>query len=237
MTNMTKTEYVYFARNTASHTPRRYNPQLNDRANTEILADGVWVSSLFTVGEAKKCLLFCPELQRSEESSDGWYCFQCNPRSGRTLNLRRIRASKDASTTAEVLIDGKWESSGLTLMEVRKMFAFGDAEWACSPELPAEGALKMTARKLLELMEKRGFGPDMQIAQMWDDIDTICGLARSLRLRLISLAEHTNNGLTNEEHLRIRALLDIVPKRRCLLDTLKMGWKELHHELSKIVLA
>ncbi|APU01193.1 hypothetical protein [Aeromonas phage 32] len=164
--------YTYFTRNTASSTLRRFNPKLADKANTEILADGVLVSSLFTVGEAKECLEFCPELQCNEEGL------------------------------------------GLT-----------------------EGPIKAVARKLLSLMERRGFGPDMQITQMWDDIDDICGLARSLRLQLIAETGHTGNGLTHKEHLQIRSLIDIVPTRRCFLDTLKMGWKKLHHELSKIVLA
>lgn len=165
-------KYTYFTRNTATSALRRFDPSKPNSANTEILADGVWVSSLFTVGEAKECLEFNPGLECNEDGL------------------------------------------GLT-----------------------DGPLKAQARKLLNLMEKRGFGPDMQITQMWDDIDDICGLARSLRLQLISESGHTGNGLSHKEHLQIRALIDIVPTRRCFLDTLKAGWNKLHYELSKIVLA
>lgn len=170
-------------------------------------------------------------------ATPGWLHFQCLTNSGRTLNIRRIKLSIDPTTRSDVLIDGKWEESGMTLGEVRHMVAFGEAEWIAQPDIPTDSALKAQVHKMLRLIERRGFGPDMQIAQMWDDIDDICGLARSLRLQLIGDAGHTGNGLSNEEHLRIRALLDLVPTRRCFLDTLKMGWKKLHYELSKIVLA
>ncbi|AWH14551.1 hypothetical protein [Aeromonas phage 13AhydR10PP] len=169
---ITMTNQTYFTRNTATSALRRFDPSKPNSANTEILADGVWVSSLFTVGEAKECLEAQPGLECNEEGF------------------------------------------GLT-----------------------DGPIKAEARKLLNLIERRGFGPDMQITQMWDDIDDICGLARSLRLQLISESGHTGNGLSHKEHLQIRALIDIVPTRRCFLDTLKAGWNKLHYELSKIVLS
>lgn len=170
-------------------------------------------------------------------ATPGWLYFQCLTNSGRALNIRRIRVSLDPTTKSEVLIDGQWEEGGMDLGEVRHMMAFGEAEWIEAPSLPVDNALKAQTQKMLRLMERRGFGPDMQITQMWDDIDDICGLARSLRLQLIGDAGHTGNGLTNEEHLQIRSLLDLVPTRRCFLDTLKAGWAKLHYELSKIVLA
>ncbi|MGL4355684.1 MAG: hypothetical protein ACRCTP_17765 [Aeromonas popoffii] len=242
-------EWIYFTRNVAAKTLRRFDSKWGDHRNTEILADGVWVSSLCTVGEAKDMIAETPSLRCKEDGAaltkgepitpveHEWTHFQCLPHSGRTGNYRRVHASCGATDSTEILIDGKWEDSGMSLADMRRLMAFGYAEWIAQPDIPTDGAVKAQAQKMLRLMERRGFGPDMQIAQMWDDIDDICGLARSLRLQLIGDAGHTGNGLTNEEHLQIRALLDIVPTKRCFLDTLKMGWAKLHYELSKIVLA
>ncbi|MGL5093710.1 MAG: hypothetical protein ACRC8B_22880 [Aeromonas sobria] len=245
-----------YVKHRASGRVRRFAVGSCDAVNTQTkpVPGSDWGVSAMTVGQAMADIdngsaFLCNE--RGEEitkpvstsTPTEWAHFQCLPSSGRALNVRRINVECEATDKTQILIDGQWEESGVTLQELRHMVAFGEAEWVEAPKLkmtkpaPAESPIKAEARKLLNLMEKRGFGPDMQITQMWDDIDDICGLARSLRLQLISEAGHTGNGLTNKEHLQIRTLIDVVPTRRCFLDTLKMGWKKLHHELSKIVLA
>ncbi|MGL4504679.1 MAG: hypothetical protein ACRCUF_02985 [Aeromonas sobria] len=231
---------------------RRFAVDSFDTVNTQTKdAQGSgWETSAMTVGQALADIsngsaFLCNEQgeEITEEATTTpapdaeWAHFQCLPHSGRTGNYRRVHSSCGATDSTEILIDGKWEDSGMSLADMRRLMAFGYAEWIAQPDIPTDGAVKAQAQKMLRLMERRGFGPDMQIAQMWDDIDDICGLARSLRLQLIGDVGHTGNSLTNEEHLRIRALLDIVPTRRCFLDTLKMGWAKLHYELSKIVLA
>lgn len=162
--------------------------------------------------------------------------FQCDHSSGWLPNVRRVNLSGVAYCKTEALVDGKWEASSLTIGELRTMIAFGGAEWIEEPRQEGETAIKVVAHKLLTLIERRGFGPDMQITKMWDDVDTTCGLARSLRLQLIAEAGHTGNGITKKGRDLIRSVIDAAPTRRCSLDTLKAGWRKLHHELSKIAM-
>lgn len=237
-----------------------------------------------------------------------WVYFQCKATSGWNLNIRRIRTDAAASDFTEVLVDGAWEASSLTLGDMRAMVAFGAAEFVDAPQLKmvkaatpewvyfvnlgttgtirrydanspegktqykthagewedstltgagarqkvAEGSavlcnefgsalesnpVRAVCCQLLQLIETRGFGPELPIVQMWgDSLPEVHGLARSLRLRLIGDAGHTGNGLTSEQHQKIRALLDVVPTRQCSVETLVNGWTTLHRELTKLAI-
>lgn len=55
--------------------------------------------------------------------------FQCLPSSGRALNIRRVHSSCSATDTTEILIDGEWEESRMTLADMRRLMAFGYSEW------------------------------------------------------------------------------------------------------------
>ncbi|ANZ52232.1 hypothetical protein Ahp2_50 [Aeromonas phage Ahp2] len=175
------------------------------------------------------------------EWAPNWAYFQCLPSSGRTGNYRRVNVNCEATDATQILIDGEWEESGVTLADLRHMASMGQVEWVEAPKLKmtkpaAETPVKTTARKMLELMEKRGFGADMVITKMWDDTKEVCGLARSLRLQLITINGHTGNGLSMEETCKLRGLIGLVPTRQCSIPTLEHWWKKLHHELTRIVL-
>ncbi|MGL4755323.1 MAG: hypothetical protein ACRCXB_23430 [Aeromonadaceae bacterium] len=176
-----------------------------------------------------------------ETTTTEWAYFRCLPISGRAQNIRRVKLNCEADSKADILIDGEWHKSDMTLADLRKMAPLGQAEWVEAPRLKmtkpeTESPLKTTARKMLELMEKRGFGADMVITKMWDDTKEVCGLARSLRLQLITINGHTGNGLSMEETCKLRGLIGLVPTRQCSIPTLEHWWKKLHHELTRIVL-
>lgn len=84
---------------------------------------------------------------------------------------------------------------------------------------------KEEAQKLLSLIERRGFGPDMQIIQMLEHAKTINHVARALRDELLSMA-------TGGTEL----LVDRLAGGWTNTDLLKGRWNELHHELSKIAM-
>ncbi|MGL5286180.1 MAG: hypothetical protein ACRC8D_08575 [Aeromonas sp.] len=215
-------------------------------------SNGGWIVSALTVGQAKADIAngsayLCDERGEPLEREAGplnateWAYFQCLPISGRAQNVRRVNLNCAADSKAHILIDGEWHKSDVTLADLRHMTAMGQAEWVEAPKLKmtkpaAETPVKATARKMLELMEKRGFGADMVITKMWDDTKEVCGLARSLRLQLITINGHTGNGLSMEETCKLRGLIDLAPTRLCTIPTLEAGWKKLHHELTRIVL-
>ncbi|QIZ02651.1 hypothetical protein AhyVDH1_046 [Aeromonas phage AhyVDH1] len=142
MTTMTTAaqEWVYFVRNTAAETLRRYDASgLSDAS--QVMGVNGFQDSVLTATEAKQKIergfaRVVEAPQTKEEAAPAeWVYFQCKATSGWDLNIRRIRSAADVSDRSEALVNGSWEASRLTLGEMRTMIAFGSAEFVDAPKL------------------------------------------------------------------------------------------------------
>lgn len=137
-------EWVYFRAVGGGSRIRRYSKGWPTTSVCQRLADGVWTRCCITVADAIG-LLETPEfyecgeegepLGSSQAETIEWAYFQCLPISGRVSNYRRVNVSCEATDATEILIDGEWEASDMTLADMRSAVSLGQAEWTEAPKL------------------------------------------------------------------------------------------------------
>lgn len=117
------------------------------RSRAQFIAHGDHMSALIESGvfqvliAKRKAAKAAVEVEQApaDTVADGypseWVYFQCKPTFGWDVNIRRVRTNADVYGATEVLINGSWEASRLTLGEMRTMIAFGSAEFVDAPRL------------------------------------------------------------------------------------------------------